>query len=186
MPIHVPGKRSRRGHASPTKRKVVAALSLTAMVDMFTVLVVFLLQNYAVTGEILEMDKSVELPKAQTVKELKPSNVIVISDKMVTLNSDYIPETDEVKKQDDWVIVVLKEKIEQPVFIVGMPRSGTTILHAMLHEDPDHRSPQAWECLLPHPVPKPENYTDNEQLNTVRKEFGHLFKFVPDFLRKHY
>jgi hypothetical protein len=81
---------------------------------------------------------------------------------------------------------ILKEKIEQPVFIVGMPRSGTTILHALLHEDPDHRSPQAWECLLPFPVPRPENYTDNAQLNTVRKEFGHLFKLIPDFLRKHY
>ena len=81
---------------------------------------------------------------------------------------------------------ILNEKIEQPVFIVGMPRSGTTILHALLHEDPDHRSPQAWECLLPYPVPKPENYTDNDQLNSVRKEFGHLFKLIPDFLRKHY
>lgn len=81
---------------------------------------------------------------------------------------------------------ILIEKIEQPVFIVGMPRSGTTILHALLHEDPDHRSPQAWECLLPYPVPKPENYEDNDQLNAVRKEFGHLFKLIPDFLRKHY
>jgi hypothetical protein len=81
---------------------------------------------------------------------------------------------------------VLKEIIEEPVFIVGMPRSGTTILHALLHEDPDHRSPQAWECLLPYPVPRPESYTDNDQINTVRKEFGHLFKLIPDFLRKHY
>ncbi len=81
---------------------------------------------------------------------------------------------------------ILDEKIEQPVFIVGMPRSGTTILHALLHEDPDHRSPQAWECLLPYPVPRPENYTNNDQLNTVRKEFEHLFKLIPDFLRKHY
>jgi len=81
---------------------------------------------------------------------------------------------------------ILNEKIEQPVFIVGMPRSGTTILHALLHEDPDHRSPLAWECLLPHPVPNPENYSDNAQFRTVKKEFGHLFKLVPDFQRKHF
>jgi hypothetical protein len=81
---------------------------------------------------------------------------------------------------------ILNEEIEEPVFIVGMPRSGTTILHALLHEDPAHRSPLAWECLLPHPVPSPENYNNNDQLRTVKKEFGHLFKLVPDFQRKHF
>ena len=81
---------------------------------------------------------------------------------------------------------IMEESIEQPVFIVGMPRSGTTILHALLHEDPDHRSPLAWECLLPYPVPRPDTYSNNDQLKSVEKEFGHLFKLIPDFQRKHY
>lgn len=79
-----------------------------------------------------------------------------------------------------------EQKIEQPVFIIGMPRTGTTILHAMMHEDPNHRSPLAWECLLPYPAPTPENFRDNAQLHTIEKEFGQLFKLVPDFKRKHY
>jgi len=78
------------------------------------------------------------------------------------------------------------QKIEQPVFIIGMPRTGTTILHAILHEDPAHRSPLAWECLLPYPAATPENFRDNAQLHTIEKEFGQLFKLVPDFRRKHY
>jgi len=78
------------------------------------------------------------------------------------------------------------EPIEQPLFIIGMPRTGTTILHALMHEDPIHRSPLAWECLLPYPPHTPESFKDNEQLNTIRKEFGQLFKLVPDFLGKHY
>jgi len=81
---------------------------------------------------------------------------------------------------------ILDEKIEQPVFIVGMPRSGTTILHALMHKDPDHRSPLCWECLLPYPVPDPKNYYDNLQFRTVKKDFEQLFKLVPDFLKKHY
>lgn len=76
--------------------------------------------------------------------------------------------------------------IEQPVFIIGMPRTGTTVLHALLHEDPAHRSPLAWECLLPYPPHTPATFRDNEQLRTIRKEFSQLFKLVPDFLRKHY
>lgn len=79
-----------------------------------------------------------------------------------------------------------KSEIKEPVFIIGMPRTGTTILHALMHEDPAHRSPLAWECLLPYPPPKPETYQDNDQLKTITKEFGQLFKLVPDFLSKHY
>jgi len=79
-----------------------------------------------------------------------------------------------------------KAEIKEPVFIIGMPRTGTSILHAMMHEDPAHRSPLAWECLLPYPVPQAETFTDNPQLNTIKKEFEQLFKLVPDFLKKHY
>ena len=79
-----------------------------------------------------------------------------------------------------------QQPIGQPVFIIGMPRTGTTILHALLHQDPAHRSPLAWECLLPYPPHTPETFEDNDQLDTIRREFGQLFKLVPDFLRKHY
>ena len=78
------------------------------------------------------------------------------------------------------------QRIEQPVFIIGMPRTGTSILHAILHEDPAHRSPLAWECLLPYPAATPETFKDNAQFRTIEKEFGQLFKLVPDFQRKHY
>ncbi len=78
------------------------------------------------------------------------------------------------------------EEVRAPVFIVGMPRSGTTILHALLHLDRNHRAPLSWECLLPHPAPNPDDYRDNERIETVRKEFDQIFRLVPDFRRKHY
>ena len=76
--------------------------------------------------------------------------------------------------------------IKSPVFIIGMPRTGTTILHALLNEDRANRSPLSWECLLPYPVSTPENHRNNEQVKTVEKEFGQLFKLVPDFKKKHH
>ena len=46
MPIFTPGKRDRSNRkVGATQRSAVAVLSLTAMVDMFTVLAVFLLQT---------------------------------------------------------------------------------------------------------------------------------------------
>lgn len=74
MPIHVPGVRTRRGRAKAVQRNAIAVLQLTAMVDMFTVMVVFLLQNYATTDQILPLPDIVELPKAQSTQELKPSD----------------------------------------------------------------------------------------------------------------
>ena len=41
--------------------------------------------------------------------------------------------------------------IERPVFIVGMPRSGSTFLHELLAEDPQNRAPRVWEVMFPVP-----------------------------------
>ena len=81
---------------------------------------------------------------------------------------------------------ILDDPITEPLFIIGMPRSGTTILQAVLNQDAAHRSPLCWECLLPHPAPTPESYRHNDRIDTIRTEFEQLFKLVPDFRRKHY
>jgi len=46
--------------------------------------------------------------------------------------------------------------IDRPVFITGMPRSGSTFLHELLSQDPDNRSPRVWEVMFPVPAPAPE------------------------------
>ncbi len=43
------------------------------------------------------------------------------------------------------------QEIRQPLFIVGLPRSGTTLLHNLLAADPEHRSPLMWEVIAPSP-----------------------------------
>jgi len=48
---------------------------------------------------------------------------------------------------------VAEQKISRPIFITGLPRSGTTFLHALLAEDPNTRSPKTWEVMYPSPPP---------------------------------
>jgi hypothetical protein len=48
---------------------------------------------------------------------------------------------------------VLDEPIEAPVFVAGAPRTGTTILHALLLQEPRVRAPLGWELLRPVPPP---------------------------------
>lgn len=55
----------------------------------------------------------------------------------------------------------LDEEIRAPLFVAGAPRTGTTILHALLAADPAHRVPEAWELLFPVPPPAPGSVSPN-------------------------
>ncbi len=46
---------------------------------------------------------------------------------------------------------IARQEIREPLFIVGLPRSGTTLLHNLLTADPEHRSPLMWEVMTPSP-----------------------------------
>ena len=114
MAIYVPGIRRGR-HAVSAKRNVVAVLQLTAMVDMFTVLVVFLLQNYASTDQILPISDKVKLPEATQVKELKPSHVVTYAKGEIILNSKNLGILSEGTSKTDWVFDPLKEELEKMI-----------------------------------------------------------------------
>jgi hypothetical protein len=43
------------------------------------------------------------------------------------------------------------QQIERPIFITGLPRSGTTFLHRLMMTDPDNRAPLVWETIFPWP-----------------------------------
>jgi hypothetical protein len=46
---------------------------------------------------------------------------------------------------------VLDTPVERPLFVLGMPRTGTTVISYMLDQDPGRRSLLHWQCV--HPVP---------------------------------
>ena len=55
--------------------------------------------------------------------------------------------------------------IQRPLFVVGMPRTGSTFLHELLGEDPANRAPRVWEVMFPVPSRRGKR----EQLWRVRK-----------------
>lgn len=44
--------------------------------------------------------------------------------------------------------------IDRPVFILGLPRCGTSMLHALIGADPSVRTPLSWEVAIPSPPPE--------------------------------
>ncbi len=47
---------------------------------------------------------------------------------------------------------ILARPLASPIFITGLPRSGTTFLHGLIAEDPLHRAPRIWEAIYPRPT----------------------------------
>ncbi|MGE4131069.1 MAG: ExbD/TolR family protein [Bdellovibrionales bacterium] len=116
MAIYVPGLRKRGHHGGGGgKRSAVVALNMTAMVDMFTVMCVFLLQNYATTNQVLPMPDKVDLPAAHEVKELLPANVVIIGEDGIMLNNLRVADFRTVKEQEDWTIQPLLENLKKSV-----------------------------------------------------------------------
>jgi len=113
MAIYAPGKRGRRGHMSAGKRSLVVMLSLTAMVDMFTVLAVFLLQNYRV--EEIQLKQSVPLPEATAVKKLRPAHVVVVTQESIFLDDKPVARFESVKEQEHWLIEPLQEGLAKAI-----------------------------------------------------------------------
>lgn len=60
------------------KREVTGDLLLTALIDAFSILVIFLLMSFSSTGEILFIPKDQELPKAHLTEALERNPVIKI------------------------------------------------------------------------------------------------------------
>jgi hypothetical protein len=59
---------------------------------------------------------------------------------------------------------ILDEKIVEPIFIVGMARTGTTILFDLLALDDRHRVPQTWEVSKPCPPPESSTYLSDPRI----------------------
>lgn len=77
------------------------------------------------------------------------------------------------------------EEIRQPLFILGLPRTGTTILHALLAMDPANRSPLFWE--LEHPVPPatPANWLSDPRIGKVERNLANFNKLCPGIQAVH-
>jgi hypothetical protein len=80
---------------------------------------------------------------------------------------------------------IAQVKIERPIFIVGMPRTGTTILHEVLAQDPRVRVPMTWEVDRPCPPPASATYTTDARIAEIQKNLDRSESLIPDFKRMH-
>ncbi len=75
-----------------------------------------------------------------------------------------------------------REEVRAPVFILGLPRTGTTILHTLLAADPQHQAPLTWQVMEPSPL---GNSRESERIRRTNRSLQGLRWLAPDFPRLH-
>ena len=74
---------------------------------------------------------------------------------------------------------IADEQIRRPIFILGLPRTGTTLLYGLLAEDPAHRAPLSWEVDQPCPPAETASYHSDPRIETSGKRFEQLAQLAP-------
>jgi hypothetical protein len=106
--------------------------------------------------------------------------IIARSDLLRTLENR-LRLVDLLKKHPE----ITEQPIERPLFVVGPPRSGTTIFHDLLAMDPDNRVPLSWEASYPLPPPETATYRTDPRIAKVQADLDRVDQLLPEFKKMH-
>lgn len=143
MPIKKPGKRPfapwlqetaslKKGHK---KHNGVSDLLLTPLIDMFVILVVFLIMNFSATGELVNISKDIQLPKAKATAMLERAPVIQISASTIAIEGFKVGDADEILRDPDLRVPTLTDKLQEmrkvdEMMHPGQPFKGQIVINA--------------------------------------------------------
>ncbi|MBM4268574.1 MAG: sulfotransferase [Deltaproteobacteria bacterium] len=75
--------------------------------------------------------------------------------------------------------------VRAPIVITGTARSGTSILHELLAQDPAHRSPRAWEVMYSVPPPEPATFETDPRIERADREVTLWHDVAPEYKTMH-
>jgi hypothetical protein len=80
---------------------------------------------------------------------------------------------------------IQRAAVEAPIFITGLPRTGTSILHELLAQDPAHRAPLAWEVKRPCPPPETATFETDPRIAEAERAVRLWCEIVPEYDAMH-
>lgn len=122
MAIHTPGGhlgKSAKGKATKSafkkhgKKSIHVSLNLTPMIDMFVMLVIFLIQQFAASGEILYINKDVVLPKARNTATLMRAPVITLTKDTVSFEGSLVQKVNDLLGDDVFKSEELGKRLQE-------------------------------------------------------------------------
>lgn len=79
---------------------------------------------------------------------------------------------------------VAREVIESPLMVTGLPRSGTTLLHSLLAEDPGSRAPRLAEVLDPS-LPSELSQVNPDRMRELDARNERFLAAIPRMIQAH-
>lgn len=80
---------------------------------------------------------------------------------------------------------IAEVEVRRPLVVVGMPRTGSTILHDVLARDPANRAPLTWECMFPSPPPERASFDSDPRIAECEAVFPGVDRLIPGFKAMH-
>jgi biopolymer transport protein ExbD len=147
MGIKIPGYHLKSKHDLPSfrrrlqagfgGRKISAELNLTSLIDLFSVLILYLISTFSATGEIMVIQKELKVPTAKHAKLLQRSPIVTVTAQGISLEGKGADKNDQIEKvtEENWDMPILKDRLRaykarfesvQP----GIPFPGNIIVQA--------------------------------------------------------
>jgi len=79
---------------------------------------------------------------------------------------------------------VERQIIDAPIFIVGLPRTGTTLLHGLMGQDPAVKTPTTWEVMYPAGYPETPTAVNRAKRRTATR-LDWADRLAPELKRIH-
>ncbi|MGV9857856.1 sulfotransferase family protein [Gordonia sp. NPDC003425] len=76
--------------------------------------------------------------------------------------------------------------ITRPIFVTGLPRTGTTALHRLLAADPAHQGLEMWLTEFPQPRPPRDSWPQNPIYQQIDAGLARHHVENPEFMGLHY
>jgi len=98
---------------STAQRAGEIRLNLTSMMDMFTIILVFLLKIYSTHGQLIQPSEYLTLPKSTTEKSADVGLDVIVSLDWVLVNNEPIIRVAEVAKREEFIIPELQTVLKR-------------------------------------------------------------------------
>lgn len=79
---------------------------------------------------------------------------------------------------------IVEQEIPSPIFIAGLPRSGSSFLHNILAQDPDTLAPLTWEMIYPQPQGRQRRGRDRRP-EKVDRQIARFARLAPELSKAH-
>lgn len=106
-------RRAQRMTRHHKRNKGAATLNMVSLMDIFTILLLFLLVNASTESEILKTPQQVKLPESVSERSPKENIVIIVNNQDITIDSKVVANTPEVLNSKELIIPGVLVALEQ-------------------------------------------------------------------------